>query len=135
MDETHETPQPSLDGVTSQAATPIHFERRFVAYVRCDGLPLGEGRFPCPRDPRLETQVWRVLAALEGCAIAAPARGQGELRMDFKRFSLPVLHFEAVEHGPLDLEAVSKCAGPSLSQLHTSSRPDHMVVAFRFELR
>jgi hypothetical protein len=135
VDQMHEPAAPSVDGVASQAATPMHFERRFVAYVRCDGLPLGEGRFPCPRDPRLETQVWRVLAELEGCAIAAPARGQGELRLEFKRFGVPALHFEAVDHGALDVEAVSRCAGPSLSQLHTSLRPDHMVVAFRFELR
>jgi hypothetical protein len=116
-------------------AASTGFKRVFVAYVRCDGLPQVAGRFPCPRDPWLETHVWRGLNQLTQCGAVAKQRGEGELRLEFDRFGALSLHFEPKGDGTLDPGAVIQCAEQSLARIHTSLHPERMVVAFRFRLQ
>jgi hypothetical protein len=106
-----------------------------VAYVRCDGLPLRGGRFPCPRDQELEQRVWHTLHQLEHCDLAREQRGQAEVRFEFGRIGAPTLRVTTVESGGLDPEVVAKCAGLALAATRTTLRPDRMIVRFRFELR
>jgi hypothetical protein len=111
------------------------FELGIVAYDRCDGLPLLPGRFPCPRDLRLEQHVWHALRALERCDAAQGQHGSGELRMEFERDRLVSLRLARPKRGRLNREIVNKCAGAALSLARTSLLPERMLVRFRFELR
>jgi hypothetical protein len=129
-----QTPRVVRDAGVAAERAPATFNRVFVAYVRCDGLPQSPGRFPCPRDPWLETHVWRALSELPQCKAAAAQRGQGDLRLDFDRYGAVALHFEPKGEG-LDPEAVIQCAEPRLGRIHTSLRAEHLLVSFRFELR
>ena len=135
-----ETPRTELPARGSRAddtpgAEPSGLQRVFVAYVRCDGLPQSAGRFPCPRDPWLETRVWRALNQLPQCGALAEQRGEGELRLDFDRYGVVSLRFESRGEGDLTPNAVLQCAEQGLGRIHTSLRPERMVVAFRFRLR
>ncbi len=106
----------------------------FVDYHVCEGLPQRGGRFPCPRDQKLERQVFGILRGLEDCAALAGQRGEGEIRLTFGRSGVPALRVG----GPatqVDPTAVFKCAGHALSRVRTVLRPERMVVRFRFDLR
>jgi hypothetical protein len=106
-----------------------------IAYDRCEGLPLGPGRFPCPRDLRLEQYVWHALHALESCALAKTERGGAEIRFEFERNRLLSMRVSKQKHAGIERDVVSKCAGGALSAARTSLSPEHMLVRFRFELR
>jgi hypothetical protein len=111
-----------------------------VAYVRCEGAEQPRGRFPCPRDRRLEADVWHALAALGSCASGDPGSGQGEARLDVQGGRVAELELRpdkrrAGQAAGLDLAVVSKCAEPQLRALRSSLHVPRFIVAFRFGLR
>jgi hypothetical protein len=106
-----------------------------IAYTRCDGVPLSDSRYPCPRDLRLEAQMRRVIAQLERCQLKPEQRGLGDLRLEFERGAPVVVSAESPRRGGFDRAAVSRCTGRGLADATTSLASDHMVVVYYFELR
>jgi hypothetical protein len=112
------------------------FEMGVVAYTRCDGLERPGTRYPCPRDRKLEDQVWETLERLSQCTAADPGRGAAEVRLTLKKAAAPDVDLKPATSGPsLNLRAISKCAGPKLAQARTRLRSPHAVVSFRFGLK
>jgi hypothetical protein len=112
------------------------FEMGVVAYTRCDGLERPGARYPCPRDRKLEDEVWQTLERLSQCTAADPGRGAAEVRLTLRRAAAPGVDLKPATSGPsLNLRAVSKCAGPKLAQTRSRLRSPHAVVSFRFGLK
>lgn len=112
------------------------FRMGVVAYTRCDGLERPGSRYPCPRDRKLEDEVWQTLERLSQCTAADPGRGTAEVRLTLRKSAAPSVDLKPATSGPsLDLRAVSKCAGPRLAQARSRLRSPHAVVSFRFGLR
>lgn len=112
------------------------FEMGVVAYTRCDGLERPGSRYPCPRDRKLEDEVWQTLERLSQCTAADPGRGAAEVRLTLRKAAAPGVDLKPAASGPsLNLRAVSKCAGPKLAQARTRLRSPHAVVSFRFGLK
>lgn len=112
------------------------FEMGVVAYTRCDGLERPGSRYPCPRDRRLESEVWQTLERLSHCTAADPGRGAAEVRLTLHKAAAPGVELKPATRGrSLNLRAVSKCAGPKLAQARTRLRSPHAVVSFRFGLK
>ncbi|HEY2734026.1 MAG TPA: hypothetical protein VGI70_08575, partial [Polyangiales bacterium] len=110
-------------------------ERGAVTYSRCDGL-LRRKRQACPRDRRLEAAVWRSLQALPECRAADPGAGQAELRLTIQRGDPIQFELTAVTGArSLNLRAVSKCTGPSMTKLTSRLRTQRGLVTFRFAIR
>lgn len=127
---TPDSPTPSV----SSGPTP-QVELGIVAYTRCDGVPQLNKRFPCPRDLRLEARVRRVINMLDRCPLKPEQRGQGDVRLEFAR-DVPVqVSIESPRRDGFDRAAVSRCTGHALADMHTSFKPDQMVVLFYFGLR
>lgn len=108
-----------------------------VAYLRCDGLSAEPGRFPCPRDARLEDAVWQALAALTSCK---PSLGRGtiDVRLDISRGQRTEARVVGIADSPepaLGSDAVYACVGKRLTNLTTTLDPLYMVVSFRVALR
>jgi hypothetical protein len=127
-------------GPTEVTAAPTEVtaprvRRGFVAYAHCDGLPLGPGRFPCPRDLELEQRVFRILDQLAQCAPLQGQRGEGEIRLEFGREGIATLKMGRRERNGPDPKAVGNCAGRALRGVRTRLQPDRMLVRFRFELQ
>jgi hypothetical protein len=115
-----------------EAAAAARFDRGYVAYLRCDGVPQVAGPFPCPRDLVLERRVWRALSALEHCPLAPEQRGAADIRIEFTRARGRGEWL--VASGALDRDAVSRCVGSELAGVGTSLHPTRMIVSFRFAL-
>jgi hypothetical protein len=128
-------PDPATASKPAKPGALRQFERGLVVYRRCDGLEQQDLRFPCPRDRRLEADVWAVLQNLPQCREAKPGLGQAQLRLEVRRKAAIDIVFERPSGGQsLNLRAVSKCAGPRLAGLHTRLRSRHAVVTFGFGL-
>jgi hypothetical protein len=111
------------------------FEYGLVVYVRCDGLERQNKHLPCPRDRKLEAQVWDALRALPQCRGADPGFGEAELRLTLHRKATPQVDIGRPSDGrSLNLRAVSQCTGPGLARLRSRLRSPHAVVTFRFGL-
>jgi hypothetical protein len=109
------------------------FEYGLVVYLRCDGLARQNKR--CPRDRKLEAQVWDALRVLPQCRGADPGFGEAELRLTLHRKATPQVDIGRPSDGrSLNLRAVSQCTGPGLARLRSRLRSPHAVVTFRFGL-
>lgn len=110
-----------------------------VAYVQCKGAGRTTGRFPCPRDRALETEVWRALDGLTRCTGDDPGHGRLEARLTLQRDAPARIELRAQDtpnHAAgLDVRAVSKCAAPLLAHMRSTLPTPTFVAAFRFELR
>lgn len=123
----------AADGAGASRAART-FNQGHVAYLRCEGVPRGSGRFPCPRDRDLEASVWRTLATLQTCNVD-PGRGVADVRLQFEGKRHPKVRLRHRSNGGLRDRAVLKCVAEELSQLSTRHDPTDMIVSFRFELR
>lgn len=110
-----------------------------VAYLRCDGVELHGGRFPCPRDRALEAAGWQILEGLSGCTNGDPGAGTLEARIELAGHDTVDARFSQVEPAGagagLELRAVDRCVGAALRALHSELAPSRMIVSFRVELR
>lgn len=106
-----------------------------VAYLRCDGVELRSGRFPCPRDQALEAAGWRALEALASCRDADPGAGALEVRLDLAGHEVVDARYLCGEETGLDAAAIERCVDGTLRELRTELQPDRMIVSFRLELR
>lgn len=131
---TSPAPASATPPAASSGPTPA-VELGIVAYTRCDGVPQLNTRFPCPRDLRLEARVRRVINMLDRCPLKPEQRGQGDVRLEFTR-DVPVqVSIESPRRDGFDRAAVSRCIGHALADMHTSFKPDDMVVLLYFGLR
>ena len=112
-----------------------HLTRGRVAYVRCDGLELHAGHFPCPRDRALELSVWTALRGLEHCEQAGAEHGEAEVRLEFGSSAPTTVQVRPANVDSLDVSAVTSCVGEALSAARTLLRPERMVISFGFSLR
>lgn len=124
----------SAQGTTKKRAQKRTFSQGVLAYLRCEGSERPHARFPCPRDPKLEEQVWHALGALPMCD-TDPGSGSAELRLLLRRSEIQSIEWKASTSAPgLNLRAVSKCAGAKLAELRTRLRAPEGLVSFRFSL-
>ncbi|MFW5876051.1 MAG: hypothetical protein ACOCXM_04890 [Myxococcota bacterium] len=102
-----------------------------VAYLRCEGLPLEEGPYPCPRDRALEEAAWSAIDTLPECPGAPPPAGQADVRLHFGAQDPPEVRLRSratdLEQAPL-----LDCLREPLGALTTIHEPEDMVVSFRF---
>jgi hypothetical protein len=129
---------PDLTAKAVQGTTKKRAQKRFaqgvLAYLRCEGSERPHARFPCPRDPKLEEQVWHALEALPMCD-TDPGSGSAELRLLLRKSQIQSLEWKASASAPgLNLRAVSKCAGAKLAEVRTRLRAPDGLVSFRFSL-
>jgi hypothetical protein len=126
------------DAVPATAVPPASAGRELVrghiAYLRCEGVPLQEGPFPCPRDRRFEKQVWSALERLQQCAVPA-SHGDVELRIEFRTRGRHSFEVKPADGSEALAKAAHACMAADLELVRTSLRPLLMTVAFRFELR
>jgi hypothetical protein len=121
--------------VTKRRATKTTFEPGVLAYVRCEGSERPHARFPCPRDRKLEAQVWSTLEALPACETDAGI-GSAELRLVLRRSQIQTVEWKPGTVGPsLNLHALSKCAGAKLADVRTRLTAPEGLVSFRFSLK
>ena len=106
-----------------------------IAYLRCEGVPLQDGPFPCPRDRRFEKQVWSAVERLQQCPLPAPAAGDVELRVEFRTRGRHSFEVRRTDDSEPFAHAARACLAPDLELVRTQLRPLSMTVAFRFELR
>lgn len=106
-----------------------------IAYLRCEGVPLGPGPFPCPRDKRLERKVWEALEALTRCPLPADGQGDVELRIEFRTRGRRSFEVRPANESAAFASAASTCLAAGLEPIRTQLHPILMTVAFRFELR
>jgi hypothetical protein len=110
------------------------FAQGVLAYLRCEGSERPHARFPCPRDPKLEEQVWHALEALPMCD-TDPGSGSAELRLLLRRSQIQSVEWKASTSAPgLNLRAASKCAGAKLAEVRTRLHAPESLVSFRFSL-
>jgi hypothetical protein len=131
-------PAPAIVATPAPAAprSVTKLARGFVAYLHCDGLERPGRRYPCPRDPALEAQVWRILQSLAHCRDDKPGAGSAELRLTWHGWEPAKIELRSPEPPPsLNLQAVTKCAEPALSALRSRLRSPRLMVSFRFALR
>jgi hypothetical protein len=125
---------PSAEAAPTRRGTvPRTVARGRLAYITCEGAPLRDGPFPCPRDRPLERRVWAALEALPACPTAPSSSGTGDLRLTFRAGEAVELATHA-PGGTLDGEAILSCVRGSLASATTEIRATEMVVSFRFEL-
>ena len=105
-----------------------------IAYLRCEGVPLQDGPFPCPRDRRLEKQVWSALERLQQCAVPA-SNGGVELRVEFRTRGRHTFELRSSAGSETFDTAAHACLAGDMELVRTSLRPLLMTVLFRFELR
>lgn len=129
-------PAPIVPRTTPSAPkAAAKLERGFVAYLHCDGLERPGRRFPCPRDPALEAQVWRILHDLAQCTDDNPGAGSAEVRLTWHGSEPPKIELRSPEPPPSrNLQAVSKCAERAFLGLRPRLRSARLMVSFRFEL-
>lgn len=104
-----------------------------VAYLQCEGVPLQDGPFPCPRDRALEKRVWDTLRGLPECPGAPDTSGKADIRLHFEASGSPGVSFLG-RATDLDQGRLRSCLDEPLTALDTALDPEHMVVSFRFEL-
>jgi hypothetical protein len=119
---------------TKKRAQKRTFEKGVLAYLRCEGSERPHARFPCPRDPKLEEQVWHALEALPMCD-TDPGSGTAELRLLLRKSQIQSFEWKPSTSAPgLNMRAVSKCAGAKLAEMRTRLRVPDGLVSFRFSL-
>lgn len=107
-----------------------------LAYLRCEGVPLEAGPYPCPRDRHLERQVWSAVDALQQCALPALSTPDVELRVELRsRGGKHALEVRPADGSEAFARAATACLAPPLESVRTQLRPIFMVVAFRFEVQ
>ena len=108
-----------------------------TAYLRCEGVPLVSGPFPCPRDREMEREVWKILSGLADCSRDDCGFGQVDVRMDYKRGEQTLVRIlrPSRSDSAVNGEAVYECVGEPLTSIPTTLDPEYMVVSFRFELQ
>ncbi|MFW6051266.1 MAG: hypothetical protein ACODAU_08835 [Myxococcota bacterium] len=104
-----------------------------MAYLRCEGLPIEEGPYPCPRDLELEQAGWEVLRGLEECPTAPARAGQADVRLHFGPEGPPEIRLLPAATD-LDGPRLLSCVEGPLEALRTTLTPQDMVVSFRFRL-
>ena len=129
-------PAVSSSANAAKRHTPRYaFEQGLIAYVRCDGEERRGARFPCPRDRKLEEQVWQTLEGLTTCD-ADPGRGSAEVRLTLRKAQIHGVEWKPSTAGPsLNLRAVAKCAGAKLADTRTHLKAPEGLVSFRFSLK
>jgi hypothetical protein len=127
---------PVLAPVAPAASSASHeLVRGHIAYLRCEGVPLQDGPFPCPRDRRLEKQVWSALDRLQQCALPPlGAGGDFELRVEFRTRGRHSFEVKPPRGSEALTSAVQACLANDLELARTQLRPLLMTVLFRFEL-
>jgi hypothetical protein len=107
-----------------------------LAYLRCEGVPLESGPYPCPRDRHLERQVWSAIDGLQQCSLPALSTPDVELRVELKsRGGKHALEVRAADGSTAFANAALACLSTPLESVRTQLRPIFMVVAFRFEVQ
>ncbi len=109
--------------------------RGHIAYLRCEGVPLQDGPFPCPRDRRFEKHVWSALERLQECPL--PALGSNhdfELRVEFRTRGRHSFEVNPADGSEALASATRACLSNDLELVRTQLRPLLMTVGFRFEL-
>lgn len=104
-----------------------------VAYLVCEGVPLRQGPYPCPRDLELEESVWNALDALPECPTAPTGTGQVDVRLHYEGSQDPEIRFLPAATD-LDIPSLSSCLDPSLRKLHSALGASSLVVSFRFRI-
>ncbi|HET6333230.1 MAG TPA: hypothetical protein VFG30_08455 [Polyangiales bacterium] len=124
----------SATSLAKKRTTKREFKPGVLAYLRCEGSERPHARFPCPRDPKLEEQVWHALEALPMCD-TDPGAGTAELRLLVRKSAVQAIEWKPIASDPgLDLRAVGKCAGAKLAGMTTRLRAPEGLVSFRFSL-
>jgi hypothetical protein len=124
----------AAQGTPKKRAQKRTFVKGVLAYLRCEGSERPHARFPCPRDPKLEEQVWHALEALPMCD-TDPGSGGAELRLLLRKSQIQTVEWKPSTSAPgLNLRAVSKCAGAKLAEGRTRLRVPEGLVSFRFSL-
>jgi hypothetical protein len=129
---------PLVEAPTAPAPTSASHElvRGHIAYLRCEGVPLLDGPFPCPRDRRLEKQVWSALDRLQTCALPPLVAGSDfELRVEFRTRGRHSFEVKPPRGAEALMSPVQACLANDLELVRTQLRPLLMTVLFRFELR
>ena len=133
---------PQQDGADSPEKREAAVRYRRVvpgrtAYLRCEGVRLVPGPFPCPRDREMEQNVWDVLRSLAECTCADCGSGHVDVRLDYKRGEEPIARVirPARFESAVDTEAVYGYVGEALTSIPTKLDPAYMVVSFRFEIQ
>lgn len=114
-----------------RALGPLRMERGRVAYVRCDGIRLRPGAYPCPRDGSLEEKVWTALEALPRCR--PPRSFGGDLRLYFRKGTLDTTRLRSDDE-ELATDGLLACLRGELGKVSTPIRADPLIVSFRFGL-
>jgi hypothetical protein len=131
-------PAPPPPPTAASPTTSVNHQlvRGQIAYLRCEGVPLEEGPFPCPRDRRFEKQVWAALERLQQCPL--PALGSSgndvELRIEFRTRGRHSFEVRPADGSEALAGAAHACLARDLELVRTQLRPLLMTVAFRFEL-
>jgi hypothetical protein len=127
--------EPPRAGLAHAPEHAGHLERGLVSYLHCDAARRRHHRASCPRDKRLEADVWSALEQLTRCGDADLGRGRAELRLTLHLKGPTEIEFRAAEHGPsLNTRAVSQCTAAQLSELRARLRADQALVVFHFRL-
>jgi hypothetical protein len=108
-----------------------------TAYLRCEGVPLVSGPFPCPRDREMEREVWRILRGLAQCTRDDCGYGRADVRLDYKRGEHTLVRVLRPSRfdSAVNEDAVYECVGEALTSVPTTLNPEYMVVSFRLELQ
>jgi hypothetical protein len=107
-----------------------------LAYLRCEGVPLESGPYPCPRDRHFERQVWSAIDGLQQCSLPALSTPDVELRVELKsRGGKHALEVRPADGSSAFANAALACLTTPLESVRTQLRPIFMVVAFRFEVQ
>jgi len=129
-------PEPVAPPAVPSPTSASHvLEHGHIAYLRCDGVPLQDGPFPCPRDRRFEKQVWSALDRLPQCPL--PPLGPGsdfELRVEFRTRGRHSFEVKPPRGSEALTSAIHACLANDLELVRTQLRPLLMTVLFRFEL-
>jgi hypothetical protein len=132
--DSDQTAAKSTTSGATKRTTKREFKPGVLAYLRCEGSERPHARFPCPRDPKFEEQVWRTLEALPMCD-TDPGAGTAELRLLLRKSTVQTVEWKPIAADPgLNLRAVGKCAGAKLSGMTTRLRAPEGLVSFRFSL-
>lgn len=133
------SPEPAPAAIAAETPGPagsLRFRRGRVAYIRCDGVPLQAGPYPCPRDLTLEEQVWGILERVPECPMAPRAPGETDVRIELvpgEPTDVRLLGRPRAGQTELDGPRVLACVRP-LANVRSELGASRLLLSFRFSL-
>ncbi len=137
--EAAEVPLPATGEPAPETPAPsgLVVRRGRIAYLRCDGIALRRGPFPCPRDEALEAAIGSVIDGLLACPAGPRAAGEGDLRIELTRDGPPDVGWRDTFSSAtvrLDSESVLACVRGPLAAARQSLGAERLLVSFRFAI-